>query len=277
MTGKCMSSDNQPILQVLICTFGAKGIRRVAEAKHPEMPGVEYLVSWQLPDSDHPIPAELNRPDFKVIKSNTRGLSRNRNIVLGEASAPLCLISDDDVSYTADQLSMVIESFDSHPEADIITFKYRSDTDHKFYPDKSFDLQHPIKGYFTSSIEIAFRRVRVIGSGVQFNEDFGIGGIFMAGEEDIFLNDLLHKGLKGIYLPEIIAYHPALSTGELQTDNPDYIRTKGAVFTHTHPYSWPLRMLAHAARHCSSEMSRMQYLKQWLKGARQATRLNKKL
>lgn len=268
------TSNSQTILQVLICTFGAEGIKRIADADHPRVPGVEYLVSWQLPDGDLPMPSKLDRPDFRIVKTDTRGLSRNRNHALMAATAPLCLISDDDVSYTADELESVIRSFKSHPEADIITFKYRSDTDHKFYPDASFDLSAPVKGYFASSIEIAFLRERVVESGISFNEDFGIGGVFMAGEEDLFLHGLLRKGLKGIYIPEVIAYHPALSTGEAQVDNPDYIRTKGAVFIILHPHSWPLRMLAHAARHKSSGITRWQYIKQWLKGARQARILN---
>lgn len=268
------TSTNRPRLQVLICTFGAEGIRRVAEAIHPQMPGVGYLVSWQLPDGDLPVPAELERPDFHIVKTTSRGLSPNRNNALRVASAPLCLISDDDVSYTADELETVIQSFADHPEADIITFKYRSDSEHKLYPDRSFELSKPVKGYFTSSIEIAFRRKRVIESGIRFNEDFGIGGTFMAGEEDLFLHYLLRNGLKGLYIPKVIAYHPALSTGEANADNPDYIRTKGAVFTHLHPHSWPLRMLAHAARHKSPEISRWQYLKQWLRGAGEARELN---
>lgn len=267
-------SINQAIMQVLICTFGADGIWRIADAGHPQVSGVEYLVSWQLPDGDAPIPPALHRPDFRIVKTDSQGLSRNRNNALWAATAPLCLISDDDVSYTADELETVIRSFKSHPEADIITFKYRSDTEHKFYPDSSFDLNAPVKGYFASSIEITFRRERVIESSILFNEDFGIGGVFMAGEEDLFLHGLLRKGLKGIYIPEVIAYHPAQSTGEAQADNPDYIRTKGAVFIHLHPHSWPLRMLAHAARHKSSGISRWQYIKQWLKGAREANIIN---
>ena len=268
-------TNSQTVLQVLICTFGADGINRVAEREHPHAAGVEYIVSWQLPDGDSPLPQALERPDFRIVKTISRGLSRNRNNALSAATAPLCLISDDDVSYTANELETIIRSFADHPEADIITFKYRSDSAHKFYPDASFNLRHPIKGYFTSSIEIAFRRDKVNESGVRFNEDFGIGGRFMAGEENLFLHYLLRKGLNGIYIPKIIAYHPDLSTGEAQADNPDYIRTKGAVFIHLHPNTWPLRMLAHAVRHKSPEISRRHYLKQWLKGARQAHELNK--
>ena len=120
-----METPNQDIrLQVLICTLGGEGIRRVAAACHPQVCQVEYLVSWQLPEGDLPVPEALQRPDFRIIKSDTRGLSRNRNAAIEAASAPLCLISDDDVIYNADNLQGIIRHFDENPEEDILTFRY---------------------------------------------------------------------------------------------------------------------------------------------------------
>ena len=67
-------------LQVLICTIGAEGIGRVVDSSHPEVEGVEYLVSWQLPDGDMDVPEALVvRDDVKVCKVNNRGICRNRN------------------------------------------------------------------------------------------------------------------------------------------------------------------------------------------------------
>ena len=67
-------------LQVLICTIGAEGIGRVVESSHPIVEGVEYLVSWQLPDGDMDVPEALAvRDDVKVCKVNSRGICRNRN------------------------------------------------------------------------------------------------------------------------------------------------------------------------------------------------------
>ena len=64
-------------LQVLICTIGAEGIGRVVESSRPEVEGVEYIVSWQLPDGDMDVPEALAvRDDIKVCKVNNRGGSR---------------------------------------------------------------------------------------------------------------------------------------------------------------------------------------------------------
>ncbi len=252
-------------LQVMICTFGEDGIQRVANSSHPIMPDVEYIVGWQLPDGDVPIPEELKRQDFKIYKHSSTGLSKNRNYLLEKATADLLLISDDDVEYTPQNLIDVINAFNNHPDSDILTFKYSSLKSTKFYPDKSFNLRKPEKGYYCSSIEIAFRRSS-IQNVIKFNERFGIGGIFMTGEEDLFLNDCIHKGLHGTYIPLIIASHNHLSTSERECQNPKLIQAKGGIFIHLYPYSWIARMFVHGLRNIS-HTSFTHYIKNWIKGA----------
>ncbi len=182
-----INSSPEPILQVLICTFGKEGIERVAAANHPHAEGVEYLVSWQRGGA-YDIPMALLRDDFKIVTSDTKGLSKNRNIAFSKASAPLLLVSDDDVVYTKERLQSVINAFRTHPEADILTFRYESSSHSKFYPAMECDLSCPDKGYFVTSFEIALRKDSVKGK-IWFNENFGIGATFPCGEEDVFIKD----------------------------------------------------------------------------------------
>ena len=200
-----------PILQVLIVAYGREGIDSVASLAHPEVEGVEYLVSWQTADCleltvaapeeiQAAIPAALReREDFRIFPSDTSGVSLNRNLVLDRASAPLAICSDDDVAYLPEDLHNIIETFNRHPEADFIAFEYRSDTP-KRYPSESFDLARPPKGYYIGGPEMAFRLESIRRHGIRFNEWFGIGCEFPAGEEDLFLADCLDAGLKCIFL-----------------------------------------------------------------------------
>lgn len=250
----------------MICTYGADGIKRVALSQHPSVPEVEYLVGWQIDDTECPIPEELNRHDFKIFRHATKGLSRNRNYLLSKATAPILLISDDDVDYTPLQLKSVINAFDSNPEYDIITFRYDSTKSKKRYPNHSFYLWNAPKGYYTTSFEIGIRNKYYL-STLKFNESFGIGsGIFIAGEEDIFLHDCKKKKLKGIFIPITICTHTGDTTSERNLYNPLYIQTKGAVFIHIHPFTWPLRMVAHALRE-KNFIPLHKYISNWIKGA----------
>lgn len=271
-----MGAEANVILQVLISTYGEEGIRRVAAASHPRAGGVEYIVSWQ--DSDGvEVPRSLVRDDFRIFRTVTKGLSKNRNNALSRVSAPLALISDDDVDFSVSGLTCVIRSFCENKDADIITFRYASESSAKRYPAASFSLSDPPKGYFVSSIEIAFRTDSVRGK-LWFNENFGIGGTFAAGEEDIFIKDALDKGLKGIFIPEVIVRHDSPTTSEKSLRSASRPMAKGAVFLRLHPLTWPLRMLVHAKREFPRWLggevpSPVRYCAGWIKGAMMAGKL----
>lgn len=259
-------------LQVLIATMGAEGIRSVAASSHPPVAGVEYLVGWQMPEGE--IPDTLRRPDFRILPHSTRGLSRNRNFLLDLATAPLALISDDDISYTEEGLRKVIDAFDRNPHADILTFRYETGKYRKEYPDGGFDLSSPPKGYYLTSFELAFRTHPVAGTDVRFNEYFGLGSrCFISGEEILFLHDLLKKGLRGRHIPEIVCVHPdEPTTGRRASDLPLHLAAKGAVVARLHPFTWPLRMVTHLMR--SKEIPKLEFLRIWIEGVARARRLD---
>ena len=263
-------------LQVLICTFGADGIERVASSAHPLLTGVEYIVSWHHAGTT-PLPESLRRPDFKVYATDSTGLARNRNHALSKATAPLLLLSDDDVAYTAEGLQRVIDAFDSHPDCELLTFRYESVSGSKHYPDSPFRLDNPPKGYFASSIEIAFRR-REAGKIIWFNEHFGIGADFPSGEEDIFIRDCLDAGLRGMFVPATVARHDDATTSGRNLMLPSRPLTKGAVFLRLHPRTWIARMMAHALREIplwrqGKAPSPLSFCANWIKGVNRAKRL----
>ena len=86
---------------------------------------------------------------------------------------------------------------------------------------------------------------------------------------DYSIYDALRAGLSGRYIPFDIARHDDLSTSARLYADPALITAKGAVFTHIHPASWPLRMLVHALRNIKNNngISTFRYLKSWLNGA----------
>lgn len=254
-------------LQVLICTYGEAGIKRVIGCDHQPCEGVEYLVSWQQPDTDLPVPRELMRNDFKVKIIKSRGVAKNRNAAIRMATAPLALMTDDDVRNTPEQLKTVMESFEKYPDMDLITFKIDIQDCAKSYPSCPFDLKHPEKGYYLGNPELAFRRSSIKGI-ISYNENFGIGAMFPVGEEDIFLQDCMNHNLKGLFLPVTIGRHPTDTSSDRLKHSPEFIQTKGAVFLHVKPKSWFPRMIAHALRYRDVNGNRkiFWYLRQWLSG-----------
>lgn len=265
-------------LEVMICTYGREGILRVAGSCHPQVEGVRYLVSWQM-DEGASLPTELLRDDFRIVRSETKGLSVNRNIALSHASAPLLLISDDDVSYDPEGLRTVIDSFRMHPDIDLIAFRFVSGTGGKIYPEQQYSINQKFaKGHYISSIELAFRKDSVKGK-IRMNEFFGIGATFPCGEEEIFVWDCLDKGLRCMYIPKDIATHKTSTTSERTLMSPGRAQTKGAIFLRLHPFSWPLRMIVHAIRdiplwRAGKASSPLSFCLNWIKGTHMAKKLH---
>ena len=254
------SDKNIPILEVMIATYGSEGMRRVDEGVHPPTPGVEYTVCWQRPEGE--IPESISsRSDFRVILSTSRGLSRNRNTGLDHARRELILIADDDTDYSSEGLEGIIHAFRRHPDCGFLSFRVDTDTNPKTHPTESFDWRQPPKGMYICSIELALRLEAV--AGLRFDERFGVGSFFCAGEEDIFMADMLRKGIKGRFMPLTICFHPGpTTTGKV--DETLQTEAKGATFRLVFPRTWLLRMLTHTLR----APARASYLRAWLRGVR---------
>ena len=132
-------------LEVLISAYGAEGLRRIARLPHPQVDGVHYLVSWQPAGADvTDIPDELVvRDDFDLTVTETVGSACNRNNAIEHSTGPLLMISDDDLSYTGEQLQGVIAYFDSYKKCDLACFRYHCAEAPRHYPDKPFPLRKP--------------------------------------------------------------------------------------------------------------------------------------
>lgn len=232
------------ILELLICTIN-EGIKRVPDVLLPEVENVRYLVSWQQTGTIHlDLPESLNRPDVRVCKLEGRGLAANRNNALKNAQGDILLLSDDDTSYTAEKFQIVLKRFKTYPKADIICFKAtdQEGNEIKHYASQPFIYAKRPKGTFFSSCEIAFRRSSNLPF---FDERFGLGSQYLAcGEEEVFLETAYRKGLKIIYLPEVIVSTNANTTGKRFLVNAAVRRSKGAVLSVIYgPWSARLRCL----------------------------------
>lgn len=166
----------------------------------------------------------------KWINSSEKGLSRSRNLAIEGSIADICLIADDDMVYLEGYADRVSREFESRKDADIIAFI----VDGMGRPFKSYPKSVKKLNFFSamrvSSVQIAFRRERLISSGVNFKVEFGAGSIFYAGEENIFLSECLRRGLKLYFVPVKIADIYLGESTWFEGFNDRYFFTKGATF-----------------------------------------------
>lgn len=135
-----------------------------------------------------------------------RGVGLNRNNALLRSTADICLLADDDQSFVENYDKIVLEAFEKNPQADVIMFNYYLSNGQR-----RSDIKRNIRvrvhncGKY-GAYRIAFRRMSVIKNAISFNQLFGGGCMFTAGEDNIFTKTCLKKGLHVIEVPDCILH-----------------------------------------------------------------------
>ena len=234
---------------VLISTID-EGIRRVPDVLLPAEEGVAYVVVWQQDASvEKVIPQPLlNRSDVRVEIMSGRGLCRSRNRALELALAALknpledavIVLADDDERFEPDAFTTLREVYGKHPKLDVALLRLRSSSDGsdlKTYPAGWTAYRHRPRTYYPSSLELTFRS-RVLSTGVRFDERFGLGSdTLCAGEEDVFLEEVLRRKLCAMIVPAYLATTEPATTGSRVLDA-KVLRSKGAVYGYSHSLAW---------------------------------------
>lgn len=223
-------------IDILICTID-EGIGGVGDVLMPPIPFVHYVISVQYTtDSAPEIPAVLTeRSDVTVTMLRGRGLSRNRNNALAHATGDVVVIADDDCRYSPRAIDTIHRTYAQRPETDIVCFAAET-YDAKplrFYPDAPMGYAEACwHGYSPASVEMTFRRTSIVDKALTFNERFGLGSRFPAGEEDVFIADALRSGLRVDFVPSVIVTTDGATTGQRFLHDARLQEAKGAVFRH---------------------------------------------
>lgn len=218
-----------------------------------------------------------NSPNVRIINSSERGISRSRNLALKNAIGGLCLIADDDVVYTKDFKHLIVSSFETHSESDIITFKMIDSlgVDFKTYP--STFIVHTRKTLQqVNSVVIAFKRQPIQTKNIYFNTLFGLGSEFQTADEYIFLRDALKVNLTLCFQPDVILKHADYSSGQNYTSD-NIIYARAAFFYKYSGFFGYIRLIKHViVVGFKSNLSPIQVIKKiglGLKGIKQFKRL----
>lgn len=220
-------------LDILICSLN-KGIVRVQDVLLPLREGVRYIVSYQYTDDRYLdlIPKALSqRSDVTLYTYKGQGLSANRNLALDKAQADVVMYADDDAHLLPDTPEIVTHHFKQEPSLDVAFFCATTYTGKplKKYPEMSFPIKAIPVQYAVSALEMACRREKVQGI-MRFDERFGLGTKFLTcGEEEVWLEDALRRGLEMHYYPEKIVETSTMLKKSMIYVDAGVQRSRGAI------------------------------------------------
>ena len=149
-------------------------------------------------DHNNFVEKEFDFGKVLMISTNTRGVGLNRNIAMLAAKADVLLFADDDMVYYDGSLDGVVEAFNANKSADVIIFgvdiiKNGEIVSKRHYECKRAHIWNSMK-YGTYAV--AIRRSALIKANIKFNELFGGGCKYSAGEDSLFIKSCFERKLK---------------------------------------------------------------------------------
>lgn len=140
---------------------------------------------------------ERNGKKITWVNTTQRGLSKSRNMALSYASGDICLIADDDIKYTDDYEEVVKKAYKDQKKADFIAFNMLTENDENHFSRRQNEKNRKSKNNeYYCSVRLSFKLEKINKFGIRFNELFGAGSKFGAGEESIFIKACRKNGLK---------------------------------------------------------------------------------
>ncbi|MGL4865766.1 MAG: glycosyltransferase [Cetobacterium sp.] len=149
------------------------------------------------------------RAFFQIIhiKSNEKGLSRNRNIGLKKANGSIIAFPDDDCKYFKNTLVEVLKTFQAIPESDAVIGKIIDENGKDCIRKWGRKLERLNSNNFYSKMSsiTLFKKNK---DKIKFDEDLGAGSKYGSSEDADLLYKMIKNGDNIFYNPEIILFHP---------------------------------------------------------------------
>lgn len=222
----------EPRISLLVPTLGQRKIeltRLLDSLVEQDYKNLEVVVISQ--DNHHTVDTlcDLYRCFFSIehIKLNNKGLSLARNNGLSHATGEIIILSDDDCWYPKGSIKFIVKMFESHPTVDILLTQIYdpiSDCSYKKYETTPMQLNKRTALLSKSSIEISYRNTQ---NSILFDEYFGLGARYVAGEENDFLVRCLKAKKRIFYFPQVTVFHEKKKHAETHAQ----LIAKGALYS----------------------------------------------
>ena len=153
---------------------------------------------------------EYNQNDghkVKLISTFDRGVGKNRNKALMNATGDILLCADQDMVYVDNYEKIIQDAFKNCPKADIIVFDldYLNRKPTFKSSSKQFKRVHLWTSMRYGTARVAMKKKKIDKAGLTFSTLFGGGAKYSSGEDNVFIREAFRKGLKLYASPVVIA------------------------------------------------------------------------
>ena len=167
----------------------------------------DVILANQCDEYSYRLYTEEDGKKVELISTADRGVGKNRNKALMNASGKYLLCSDQDMIYVDGYETIILEAFKRCPRADIIVFNL--EYLNRFTPARQekakFKRVHLWNCMRYGTARVAMRKGAIDKACLSFSTLFGGGAPYSSGEDSLFIREAFRKGLKMYSSPIVIA------------------------------------------------------------------------
>lgn len=171
----------------------------------------------------------------KMVTTKTRGVGKNRNVALNNATGEILLFADDDLTYNDDMAERVASAFDELPDADVIIFGTFFSKNGEIY-ERVYCKTEKLSRFRSmryGAYAIAIRKESLERAELRFSENFGGGCIYCHGEDSDFLYNCYKKGLSVYTYDYVLGVSAKDESTWFEGFNEKYFYDTGALLKNT--------------------------------------------
>ena len=214
------------------------------------------------------IDKKIGNNTITIINTKQKGVGKNRNQALLFAKSEICILSDDDMKYKDNYISIINGAFDRLPQADVIIFNLdEQDSNRHRRNNKKIKRIHKYNFMNYGAARVVFRRESILRKNIWFSTKFGGGAKYGSGEDTLFISECLKKRLKIYAYPRTIATVDCTISSWYKGKNDSFYHDKGALFYAISPHFYIFLIIIFAFKFKSDKIDYHKRIKIMKSGA----------
>jgi len=197
----------------------------------------DAILANQCDEYSYKVYTEPDGNKVELISSADRGVGKNRNKALMNATGKFLMSSDQDMIYVDGYENIIVDAFKKCPKADIIVFNL--EYLNRFTParkeDGRFKKVHLWNCMRYGTARVAMRKSAIDKACLSFSTLYGGGATYSSGEDSLFIRDAFRKGLKMYASPIVIAKVKQETSSWFSGYNDKYFIDKGILIANAFP------------------------------------------
>ncbi len=210
---------------------------------------------------------ERNGSKIRVFSMNERGVGLSRNHALLRADADFCLFADEDIVYVDDYVQKVEQAFAEYPQADMLLFQIDVAEGRETY---RIEKEGRVRWYNCGrygAVSFAIRREKVQALNITFHLFFGGGARYSNGEDSLFLQECIKKGMHVRKVPVTLGHETGRESTWFKGYNRKFFYDRGVLYRYLYGrlktlMTWRF-LLAHKGELCKEVPLKQAYV--WMK------------